>query len=175
MINIFNDDAAINVRRRRPIGHGSLRGPPQSSADMDALGLLAEVKDHTLKVPRGDRSGVVIEPYLTDQWYVDAREMAKPAIAAVENGDIQFVPKQWENTYFAWMRDIQDWCISRQLWWGHRIPAWYDDRAISTWATSEAAVRRKTRWRTVYPDAGRGCTRHLVLLGTVDLLDTGLA
>ena len=94
-----------------------------------------------MKVPRGDRSGVVIEPYLTDQWYVDARELAKPAIAAVENGDIQFVPKQWENTYFAWMRDIQDWCISRQLWWGHRIPAWYDRRG-------QVLCRRKRGGRT---------------------------
>ncbi len=96
-----------------------------------------------MNVPRGDRSGVVIEPYLTDQWYVDARELAKPAIAAVENGDIQFVPKQWENTYFAWMRDIQDWCISRQLWWGHRIPAWYDPEGKFYVGESEESVRRE--------------------------------
>jgi valyl-tRNA synthetase len=109
---------------------------------MDALGLLDKVVDHTLSVPRGDRSGVVIEPYLTDQWYVDAKKMATPAIAAVENGDIQFVPKQWENTYFAWMRDIQDWCISRQLWWGHRIPAWYDADGNFYVGENEEAVRK---------------------------------
>ena len=124
MINILDDNAAIN--NEAPAAYRGMdrsEARRQVVADMAALGLLDKVEDHTLKVPRGDRSGVVIEPYLTNQWYVDAREMAKPAIAAVENGAIQFVPKQWENTYFAWMRDIQDWCISRQLWWGHRIPA----------------------------------------------------
>lgn len=96
-------------------------------AAIDALGLLDEIKPHDLTVPYGDRGGVVIEPMLTDQWYVRADVLAKPAVEAVENGDIQFVPKQYENMYFSWMRDIQDWCISRQLWWGHRIPAWYDN------------------------------------------------
>tara|TARA_R110001592_G_scaffold363248_6_gene682349 strand:- start:48248 stop:51016 length:2769 start_codon:yes stop_codon:yes gene_type:complete len=142
MINIFNDDAAINNEAPEAYrGMDRFEARKQIIADMDGLGLLAAVKDHTLRVPRGDRSGVVIEPYLTDQWYVDARELAKPAIAAVENGDIQFVPKQWENTYFAWMRDIQDWCISRQLWWGHRIPAWYDEAGNFYVGASEAAVR----------------------------------
>ncbi|MEL0169235.1 MAG: valine--tRNA ligase [Pseudomonadaceae bacterium] len=94
--------------------------------DFDALGLLEKIEPHALKVPKGDRSGVVIEPWLTDQWYVSTKPLAEPAIAAVEDGRIQFVPKQYENMYFSWMRDIQDWCISRQLWWGHRIPAWYD-------------------------------------------------
>ncbi len=99
----------------------------QLVAEMESLGLLDEIKDHDLTVPYGDRGGVVIEPMLTDQWYVRADVLAKPAIEAVENGDIRFVPKQYENMYFSWMRDIQDWCISRQLWWGHRIPAWYDN------------------------------------------------
>jgi len=144
MINIFNDDAAIGSEAPQAYqGMDRFEARTQIIADLDKLGLLAEVKDHTLKVPRGDRSGVVIEPYLTDQWYVDAREMAKPAIAAVENGDIQFVPKQWENTYFAWMRDIKDWCISRQLWWGHRIPAWYDESGNFYVGTSEAEVRKE--------------------------------
>lgn len=93
----------------------------------EGLELLDAVDDHKLTVPKGDRSGVNIEPWLTDQWYVSAKTLAGPAIKAVEDGDIEFVPKQWENTYFSWMRDIQDWCISRQLWWGHQIPAWYDD------------------------------------------------
>ena len=96
-------------------------------AEFEAMGLLEKIDDHALKVPRGDRSGTIIEPWLTDQWYVSTKPLAEKAIAAVENGDIQFVPKQYENMYFSWMRDIQDWCISRQLWWGHRIPAWYDE------------------------------------------------
>ncbi len=142
MINILDDDAAIGGEAPQAyLGMDRFDARKQIVADLDALGLLQKIDDHTLKVPRGDRSGVVIEPYLTDQWYVDARELAKPAIAAVENGDIQFVPKQWENTYFAWMRDIQDWCISRQLWWGHRIPAWYDDKGKVYVGESEAAVR----------------------------------
>ncbi len=144
MINIFNDDAAINNEAPAPYrGMDRFEARRQIVADLDALGLLGRVDDHALRVPRGDRSGVVIEPYLTDQWYVDARELAKPAIAAVESGDIEFVPKQWENTYFAWMRDIQDWCISRQLWWGHRIPAWYDDAGNFYVGASEAAVRQE--------------------------------
>jgi valyl-tRNA synthetase len=142
MINLFDDDAALNDNAPEAYrGLDRFAARKQVVADLDALNLLDKVDDHTLKVPRGDRSGVVIEPYLTDQWYVDAREMAKPAIAAVENGDIEFVPKQWENTYFAWMRDIQDWCISRQLWWGHRIPAWYDDAGNIYVGSDEAAVR----------------------------------
>jgi len=142
MINIFNDDAAISDQAPAPYrGLDRFEARKRVVADMDALGLLARVDEHTLRVPRGDRSGVVIEPYLTDQWYVDAREMAKPAIAAVESGAIEFVPKQWENTYFAWMRDIQDWCISRQLWWGHRIPAWYDEAGNFYVGASEDEVR----------------------------------
>ncbi len=94
-------------------------------ADMDALGLLERIEDITHTVPFGDRSGVVIEPWLTDQWYADAETLARPAIAAVEDGRVEFVPKNWENTYFEWMRNIRPWCISRQLWWGHQIPAWY--------------------------------------------------
>ncbi|MGH1403105.1 MAG: valine--tRNA ligase [Alphaproteobacteria bacterium] len=95
-------------------------------AELEDLDLLVKVEDIQHTVPYGDRSGTIIEPYLTDQWYVDAKTMAEPAIKAVETGEMEFVPKQWENTYYAWMRDIQPWCISRQLWWGHQIPAWYD-------------------------------------------------
>jgi valyl-tRNA synthetase len=144
IINIFTDDAAIaDTAPPAYRGLDRLEARQRVVADLEALGLLDKVEAHTLKVPRGDRSGVVIEPYLTDQWYVDARALAKPAIAAVESGAIQFVPKQWENTYFAWMRDIQDWCISRQLWWGHRIPAWYDPAGKFYVGESEAAVRRE--------------------------------
>ena len=94
-------------------------------AELDRLGLLVQTEPHTHQVPHGDRSGVPIEPLLTTQWYVDAKTLAAPAIAAVETGRTAFVPRQWENTFFAWMREIEPWCISRQLWWGHRIPAWY--------------------------------------------------
>ncbi|WP_285960865.1 valine--tRNA ligase [Pseudomonas tohonis] len=112
-------------------------------ADIEALGLLEKIDDHALKVPKGDRSGTVIEPWLTDQWYVSTKPLAEKAIAVVESGEIQFVPKQYENMYFSWMRDIQDWCISRQLWWGHRIPAWYDEAGNVYVGRDEAEVRAK--------------------------------
>ena len=94
-------------------------------------------------VPRGDRSHAVVEPYLTDQWYVKIQPLADPAIKAVKDGDIKFVPANWDKTYFEWMNNIQDWCISRQLWWGHRIPAWYDDEGNIYVGHDEAAVREK--------------------------------
>ncbi|MGR5152928.1 valine--tRNA ligase [Photobacterium swingsii] len=110
-------------------------------AEFEELGLLEEIKDHDLTVPYGDRGGVVIEPMLTDQWYVRAAPLAETATKAVEDGEIQFVPKQYENMYFSWMRDIQDWCISRQLWWGHRIPAWYDNEGNVYVGRTEEEVR----------------------------------
>ncbi|MBT9320025.1 valine--tRNA ligase [Actinobacillus pleuropneumoniae] len=112
-------------------------------ADFEALDLLDEIKPHDLKVPYGDRGGVPIEPMLTDQWYVSVKPLAEVATKAVEDGEIQFVPKQYENLYFSWMRDIQDWCISRQLWWGHRIPAWYDEAGNVYVARNEEEVRSK--------------------------------
>ncbi|AEY00647.1 valyl-tRNA synthetase [Oceanimonas sp. GK1] len=123
--------------------HGLDRFEARSAvvAELETLGLLDSIKDHDLTVPYGDRGGVVIEPMLTDQWYVRAAPLAKVATEAVENGDIQFVPKQYENMYFSWMRDIQDWCISRQLWWGHRIPAWYDESGKVYVGRDEAEVR----------------------------------
>jgi len=125
-INIFDQHAAINENAPEKYqGMDRFEARKQIVADLDELGLLEKIDEHTLTVPFGDRSQVVIEPWLTDQWYVDAETLAKPAIAAVENGDMSFVPKNWEKTYFEWMRNIQPWCISRQLWWGHRIPAWY--------------------------------------------------
>jgi len=111
--------------------------------DLSDLGLLARVKDHRLRQPRGDRSGAVIEPYLTDQWYVKIEPLAGPAIAAVEEGRIRFVPDNWKRTYFEWMRNIQDWCISRQIWWGHRIPAWYDDQGNLYVGRAEQEVRKR--------------------------------
>ena len=110
-------------------------------SELDALGLLEEVKDHDLTVPYGDRGGVVIEPMLTDQWYVRVAPLAKTATEAVANGDIKFVPQQYENMYNSWMNDLNDWCISRQLWWGHRIPAWYDEAGKVYVGHDEAAVR----------------------------------
>lgn len=104
---------------------------------------LEKIEPYTLKAPRGDRSGVIVEPLLTDQWYVKIAPLAEPAIDAVQNGDIKFVPEQYTNMYMAWMRDIQDWCISRQLWWGHRIPAWYDDNGGVYVGRDESEVRAK--------------------------------
>ena len=144
MINLFNDDAQLNSNAPEGyVGLDRFDARKKVVADLDEQGLLDKVDDHKLKVPRGDRSGVVIEPYLTDQWYVKAAPLAEKAITAVEDGDIQFVPKQYENMYFSWMRDIQDWCISRQLWWGHRIPAWYDDQGNVYVGRTEQEVREK--------------------------------
>lgn len=146
MINILTADACINENAPEAFrGLDRFDARKAVVSAMDSMGLLEKVEDHTLKVPRGDRSGVVIEPWLTLQWYVDAKKLAGPAIEAVESGAIEFVPKQWENTYYAWMRDIQDWCISRQLWWGHRIPAWYDAEGNVYVGENEAAVRRDNK------------------------------
>ena len=107
------------------------------------LSLLEKIDDHQLMVPRGDRSNDVIEPLLTDQWYVATESLAKPAIEAVKSGEIKFVPENWDKTYYHWMDNIQDWCISRQLWWGHRIPAWYDEQGNVYVAQDEATVRKE--------------------------------
>ncbi|WP_374652812.1 valine--tRNA ligase [Dongia sp.] len=126
MINIFDRDAKLNddvpAKYR---GLDRFKAREMVLEDLGALDLVEKIDDHTLMLPYGDRSNVVIEPWLTDQWYCDAYKLAQPAIKAVEEGKTVFVPKQWENTYFEWMRNIQPWCISRQLWWGHQIPAWF--------------------------------------------------
>ncbi|PYB72703.1 valine--tRNA ligase [Pseudomonas sp. LB-090624] len=144
----FNLDGSVNeqIDTQLPAQYANLDrfvARKQIVADLDAQGLLVSIDDHALKVPKGDRSGTVIEPWLTDQWYVSTKPLAEPAIAAVEDGRIQFVPKQYENMYFSWMRDIQDWCISRQLWWGHRIPAWYDEAGQVYVGRNEEEVRAK--------------------------------
>ncbi|WP_417660243.1 valine--tRNA ligase [Pseudomonas sp.] len=146
----FNVDGSVNadVDTSLPAEYAGLdrfEARKQIVAAFDAAGLLVSVDDHALKVPKGDRSGTIIEPWLTDQWYVSTKSLAEPAIAAVEDGRIQFVPKQYENMYFSWMRDIQDWCISRQLWWGHRIPAWYDDAGNVYVGRNEAEVRSENK------------------------------
>ena len=117
-------------------------------ADLEAQGLIAEIEDHTHTVPYGDRSGVVIEPWLTDQWYVDAATLAKPAIEAVEQGKTKFVPENWTKTYYEWMRNIQPWCVSRQLWWGHQIPAWYgpDDEIFVAETEAEAQAKADSHY-----------------------------
>jgi valyl-tRNA synthetase len=131
--------------------------------EMQALGLLERIEDHVVMMPYGDRSGVVIEPWLTDQWFVDAKTLAGPAIAAVEDGRTRFVPEQWSKTYFEWMRNIQPWCISRQIWWGHQIPAWYGpDGTVFVELTEEQALAAA---RTHYGEAA-------VLTRDADVLDT---
>ncbi|MCL4125991.1 UNVERIFIED_CONTAM: hypothetical protein GTU68_021374 [Idotea baltica] len=127
LINILDINAAIELEGSTYHGMDRYKARKQIIADLDVAGLLDKIDDHKLMVPRGDRSGAVIEPYLTDQWYVKVDPLAKEAIKVVEDGDIKFVPENWSNTYFEWMRNIEDWCISRQIWWGHRIPAWYDE------------------------------------------------
>ncbi|HYM02294.1 MAG TPA: valine--tRNA ligase, partial [Stellaceae bacterium] len=126
LVNVFDRDARLNDTVPEPYrGLDRFVARKKIVADMEALGLVEKIEPHTLMVPHGDRSGAVLEPYLSDQWYCDAATLAKPAIAAVESGRTQFVPKNWENTFFEWMRNIQPWNISRQLWWGHQVPAWY--------------------------------------------------
>ena len=177
LVNIFNADASVHDS-----APAAYRGMDRFAArdavvkDLDALGLLESVQEHKMVVPRGDRSGAVLEPWLTDQWWVAIKPLAEPAIAAVEEGRVRFVPKQFENTYFAWMRDVKDWCISRQQWSGHRIPAWYDAHGNCHVGRDEAEAagpRRLGRRRAAHPR--RGCARHLVQLRVVDLHHLGLA
>jgi len=139
VINIFDRDAHMNdavPERYRGLERFAARR--QVLADLEAEGLIEKIEDHILMVPHHDRSGEIIEPWLTDQWFCNAEALAKPAIAAVESGRTRFVPRQWENTFFEWMRNIQPWCISRQLWWGHQIPAWYGPDGTVFVAESEA-------------------------------------
>ena len=144
LYNILTDDAALNDDVPEAYrGMDRFDARKKIVAEFESLGLLDKIEDYTVKIPRGDRSGAVVEPYLTDQWYVKIEPLAKPAIEAVESGKIKFVPENWSKTYFDWMYNIQDWCISRQLWWGHRIPAWYDDKGDVYVGYSEEDVRTK--------------------------------
>jgi valyl-tRNA synthetase len=146
MYNILTDDAALNDEV--PDAYKAMDrfdAREKIVAEFEQLGLLAKIEDYVVKIPRGDRSHAVVEPYLTDQWYVKIEPLAKPAIEAVETGNIRFVPENWSKTYFEWMYNIQDWCISRQLWWGHRIPAWYDGDGNVYVGYSEDDVRKKNQ------------------------------
>jgi len=144
LLNIMTIDAALNEAvPEKYQGLDRYEARKQAIKDLESADLIEKIEPHKLMVPRGDRTHAVIEPFLTDQWYVAVQELAKPAIDAVKNGDIEFVPKNWENTYFEWMNNLQDWCISRQIWWGHRIPAWYDDNGKVYVARTEEEVRRQ--------------------------------
>jgi valyl-tRNA synthetase len=162
LINIMNPDASLNDNvpsAYRGLDRGMAR--TRVLADLEALGLVERVETHKLTVPRGDRSDAVLEPLLTDQWFVDIKPLAEPAIRAVEEGRIRFVPDNWSAVYYEWMHKIKDWCISRQLWWGHRIPAWYD--ADGRWyvARNEAEAR-----------AAHGIDPSVPLRQDDDVLDT---
>ena len=162
IINIFTVDACINDEVDCDYqGMDRFVARKHILQDLEKQDLLEKTEDHKLMVPRGDRSGSVIEPYLTDQWFVKIAPLAGPAIKAVEDGDIKFVPDNWKNTYFEWMRNIQDWCISRQIWWGHRIPAWYDDAGNIYVGHTEQEVREK-----------HGLGNKLELKQDEDVLDT---
>ncbi|WP_424409162.1 valine--tRNA ligase [Pasteurella sp. PK-2025] len=162
IINLMNPDATMNDNApERYRGLDRFEARKKIVEDLEREGYLEKIEPHQLKRPYGDRSGVVIEPLLTDQWYVSVKPLAEVAVKAVEDGEIQFVPKQYENLYFSWMRDIQDWCISRQLWWGHRIPAWYDEQGNVYVARDEAEVRQK-----------HNLSADVVLKQDEDVLDT---
>jgi valyl-tRNA synthetase len=162
LINIMNPDASLNEsvpEAYRGLDRSAAR--TRILADLDARGLVERVEPHKLTVPRGDRSNAILEPLLTDQWFVDIKPLAKPAIRAVEEGRIRFVPENWTGVYFEWMHKIKDWCISRQLWWGHRIPAWYDSEGRWYVARSEAEAR-----------AAHGIDPGVPLRQDEDVLDT---
>jgi valyl-tRNA synthetase len=144
VISIFNKDATLNDEVPEAYrGLDRFEARKRVVADLDAKGLLNDIENHTLPVPRAERSGAVVEPFITEQWFVKIKPLAEPAIEAVEDGRIEFIPKRYENTYFAWMREFRDWCISRQLWWGHRIPAWYDKDGNVYVGRNEKEVRKK--------------------------------
>ncbi|HEX9626177.1 MAG TPA: valine--tRNA ligase [Acidiferrobacterales bacterium] len=147
LINIFDASARVALPGSPYHGMDRYAARKQIVADLEARGLIERIEPHKLMVPRGDRSHAVIEPYLTDQWYVKVAPLAEAAIRAVEDGRIKFVPENWTRTYYEWMRNIQDWCISRQIWWGHRIPAWYDAEGNIHVARSESEARTQARAR----------------------------
>ena len=143
VINIFTREANLNeLVPERLIGLNRFEARKLIIQEMKELELLEKIEDYTLSVPRGDRSGVILEPFLTDQWFVKMKPLAEPAIQVVKEGKLKFVPENWTKTYFEWMENIQDWCISRQLWWGHRIPAWYDEEGNVYVGNNEQEIRK---------------------------------
>ena len=195
-VNILSPDAELVLDGNPDFTHGvePSRQPTQTIRELHGLdrfvarktivarleeqGLVEKIEPYVHTVPHGDRSNVVIEPFLTDQWYVDAKTLAKPAIDAVKRGRTVFVPKNWENTYFHWMENIQPWCISRQLWWGHQIPAWYgpDGKVFVAEDEAQAAALAKEEYgKSVCAHPRRGRARHLVLFGALAVLHARLA
>ena len=162
MINILNEDATLNENTPFP-GMDTQTARRKTIEKLEELGLMEKIEDHPMVIPYGDRSGVVIEPLMTDQWFVDAPKLAVKAIEAVENGDMEFVPKSYEKTYFEWMRNIQPWCISRQLWWGHQMPIWYgpDGEIFCEENVEEAQAA-----------ADKHYGKHVELTRETDVLDT---
>lgn len=162
MINIFTPDAHMNENVPSTYqGLDRFHAREHVIKDLEAAELLEKITPHNLKIPKGDRSGAVLEPYLTNQWFIATKTLAQPAIAAVQQGNIQFVPEHWSKIYFQWLENIEDWCISRQLWWGHRIPAWYDPAGNVYVGRNEAEIRKKNQ-----------LDPHVELKQDADVLDT---
>lgn len=162
LINIFTIDAKLNENAPKKYqGMARFEARKQIVTDLEALDLIEKIDPHKLQIPRGDRTGEIVEPYLTSQWFVKAEVLAKKAIEVVKSGEIQFVPENWSKTYFEWLNNIQDWCVSRQLWWGHRIPAWYDENGKIYVGKSEQEIRQKNN-----------LSNNLKLTQDEDVLDT---
>ena len=162
MINILNEDATLNENTPFP-GMDTQTARQKTIEKLEELGLMEKIEDHPMVIPYGDRSGVVIEPLMTDQWFVDAPKLAVKAMEVVENGEMEFVPKSYEKTYFEWMRNIQPWCISRQLWWGHQMPIWYGPDGEIFCEENEAEAQAA---------ADKHYGKHVELTRDTDVLDT---
>lgn len=162
MMNIMTPDAKLNLQVPEAYQHlERFKARDQILSDLVDLGLLVKTEPHVSQVPYSGRSGAIVEPYLTEQWFIKMKPLAEPAIEVVKSGELKFVPQNWENTYFQWLENIQDWCISRQLWWGHRIPAWYDESGQIFVGDNEEKVRQKY-----------GISKEVPLRQDEDVLDT---